>query len=84
MNKQRSSRTRTSPVNASIRCSRASLQKNANPRHPGDKRMAEHVIGEWAECGDETHRFDALAMIDDFKITRRRASTTAVGKALIG
>ena len=56
----------------------------------GEERvMADQVLAEWALSGDESVRFDALALIDDFKIaaaipmlrklSERLASSTAPG-----
>jgi cysteinyl-tRNA synthetase len=35
-----------------------------------EQEMADHVLMEWALSEDENVRFDALALIDDFKITK--------------
>jgi cysteinyl-tRNA synthetase len=35
-----------------------------------EREMADQVLAEWAISEDERVRFDALALIDDFKITR--------------
>lgn len=54
-----------------------------------ERAMADQVFGEWVLCEDENVRFDALTLIDDFKVTgavsaleelaQRLASSTAPG-----
>ena len=35
-----------------------------------ERAMADQVLSEWVQSEDETVRFDALALIDDFRITK--------------
>ena len=35
---------------------------------PAEQRMADQVIAEWVLSGDENVRFDALALVDQFRI----------------
>jgi hypothetical protein len=39
-----------------------------------ERRMADQVLAEWALSDDEGLRFDALALIDDFKVTTAAAA----------
>jgi hypothetical protein len=43
---------------------------------PAERSMADQVIAEWVLSGDENLRFDALALVDEFRI---RAAMPALG-----
>jgi hypothetical protein len=49
---------------------------------PGERAMADGVLAEWALSSDENLRFDALALIDSFKITKAASALTILAKRL--